>query len=154
MRNRYYLITPRQSCLKFSVRGVFPPHFMHSNGKKQILAVVEDLFFTVKIADSAKRSGLDVVFVKTEHEALERMKDHPVLVIVDLNAASLHPIKLIEKIKANEETKNISILGYVSHVQGELKQKAHDIGCDMVLAKSAFSVNLPMILKRHSGVRL
>jgi hypothetical protein len=36
-------------------------------------------------------------------------------------------------------------------VQGELKQKAHETGCDMVLARSAFSQNLQQIMKRHSG---
>jgi hypothetical protein len=43
------------------------------------------------------------------------------------------------------------VIGFLSHVQGELKQKAHETGCDMVLARSAFSQNLPQILKRHSG---
>ena len=43
-------------------------------------------------------------------------------------------------------------MGYVSHVQGELKQKAHDIGCDMVMARSAFSQNLLSLLKRHAGL--
>jgi hypothetical protein len=38
-------------------------------------------------------------------------------------------------------------------VQGELKQQAQEAGCDMVLARSAFSQNLPVILKRHAGVR-
>ena len=41
----------------------------------------------------------------------------------------------------------------MSHVQGELKQQAQEAGCDMVLARSAFSQNLPVILKRHSGVQ-
>jgi len=42
------------------------------------------------------------------------------------------------------------VVGYVSHVQGELKQRAHDLGCDMVMARSAFSQNLPTLLKRHA----
>jgi hypothetical protein len=37
-------------------------------------------------------------------------------------------------------------------VQGELKQAAQEAGCDMVMARSAFSQNLQQILKRHSGV--
>jgi hypothetical protein len=55
-------------------------------------------------------------------------------------------------LKNSAELKGISVLGYLSHVQGELKQKAHETGCDMVLARSAFSQNLQQILKRHSGV--
>jgi hypothetical protein len=51
-------------------------------------------------------------------------------------------------LKSDAETKTVRIIGFVSHVQGELKQKAHETGCDMVLARSAFSQNLPMLLKR------
>ncbi len=41
---------------------------MHKHGKKKILAVVDDLLFTVKISDAAKRAGLDVEFVKSEQD--------------------------------------------------------------------------------------
>lgn len=118
---------------------------------QNILAVVEDLFFTVKIVDAAKRAGMQVTFVKTEADVFEKCKTGIALVIIDLNLASIEPIPLIERLKANPETARISLLGYVSHVQGELKQKAHDAGCDAVLAKSAFSTNIQQILRRHSG---
>jgi hypothetical protein len=36
-------------------------------------------------------------------------------------------------------------------VQGDLKQKAHEVGCDMVLPRSAFSQNLPQLLRRHGA---
>jgi hypothetical protein len=68
-----------------------------------------------------------------------------------LNFEGIDPLKLISKLKSNAELKHISVIGFLSHVQGELKQKAHETGCDMVLARSAFSQNLPQILKRHSG---
>ena len=82
---------------------------------------------------------------------LDKAKHKPLLIILDLNSNSVQPLKLIQQLKGHEETKAISLIGYVSHVQGELKQKAHDAGCDMVMARSAFSTNLPMILKRHAG---
>ena len=44
----------------------------------------------------------------------------------------------------------ISLLGYVAHVAGELKQAAQEAGCDMVLARSAFSQNLQQIMKRYA----
>lgn len=124
---------------------------MGKNEKKKILAVLEDLLFTVKINDLAKRTGLDVEFVKSEKDALERAKHKPLLIILDLNSNSVQPIKLIHRLKEDDDTRGISLIGYVSHVQGELKQKAHDAGCDIVLARSAFSTNLPMLLKRHAG---
>lgn len=118
---------------------------------KTILAVLEDLFFTVKINESAKRAGLPIQFVKSETDVMEKAKGKPALIILDLNFQGVDPLKLIAKLKSDAETKTISLLGYVSHVQGELKQQAHEAGCDMVLARSAFSQNLPQILKRHSA---
>lgn len=121
-------------------------------GKKKILAVVEDLFFTAKIGESAKRTGIEVEFLKSETDVLERAKQKPLLVILDLNIASVPTLALVTKLKASAETKSISCIGYLSHLQGELKQKAIEAGCDMVLARSAFSQNLSQILKRHAGI--
>jgi PleD family two-component response regulator len=119
---------------------------------KKLLAAVDDLFFTVKISDAAKRAGLQVEFVKNEKDLLDKAKDeHPALIIFDLNFGAIQPLKVISKLKSSSELRSISLIGYLSHVQGELKQKAHEIGCDMVLARSALSQNLSQILKRHAG---
>jgi CheY-like chemotaxis protein len=118
---------------------------------KRILAVLDDLFFTVKINESAKRAGLPVEFIKSERDVLEKAKAHPALIIIDLNYAGIDSLKLVQDLKAAEDTKAVRLLGYLSHVQGELKQKAQEAGCNMVLARSAFSQNLPQILKRHAG---
>jgi CheY-like chemotaxis protein len=118
---------------------------------KKVLAVLEDLFFTVKINEAAKRAGLPITFVKSEHDALEQAKDQPALIILDINFQGIDPLNLIRKLKADEQTKRINLIGYLSHVQGELKLQAQEAGCDMVMPRSAFSQNLPQILKRHSS---
>jgi PleD family two-component response regulator len=126
---------------------------MHRQGKKKILAVVEDLMFTVKIADAAKRAGLDVEFVKSERDVIDKAThEKPLLVILDLNFEAVQPLKLISQMKNDGEMKQISVIGYLSHVQGELKQQAQEAGANVVMARSAFSQNLQQILKRHSGV--
>jgi PleD family two-component response regulator len=126
---------------------------MHTREKKKILAVVDDLLFTVKISDAVKRAGLDVQFLKSEHDVLEKAAhEKPLLIILDLNNSSVEPLRLIEKLKSDGSLKHISLIGYLSHVQGELKQKAHDAGANIVMARSAFSQNLQQILKRHAGV--
>jgi len=118
---------------------------------KKVLVVVDDLLFTVKISDAAKRAGLVPEFVKSEADVFDRAKQQPRLIILDLNANSVEPLKLISALKSDAETKGISLIGYLSHIQGELKQQAHEAGADMVMARSAFSQNLPQILKRHAG---
>lgn len=118
-----------------------------------VLAAVDDLFFSVKINDTARRLGVKVRFVKSEEEILEAVALKPSLIIVDLNAAAFKPLQIISRIKGDKDLKRVSVIGYLSHVQGELKQKAHEIGCDMVLARSAFSQNLPNLLRRHGSNR-
>ena len=126
---------------------------MQKREKKKILAVVEDLLFTVKISDAAKRSGLEVEFLKSARDVLDKAKqEKPLLIILDLNFNGVQPLDLISKLKGDTELKPISLIGYLSHVQGELKQQAHDAGANIVMARSAFSQNLQQILKRHAGV--
>ena len=126
---------------------------MHTREKKKILAVVDDLLFTVKINDAAKRVGLEVEFLKSERDVLDKAADEkPLLIILDLNNNSVEPLDLISKLKAHGDLKKISLIGYLSHVQGELKQRAHEAGANIVMARSAFSQNLQQILKRHAGV--
>lgn len=124
---------------------------MGKNNKKKIVAAVSDLMFTVKINDAARKAGLLVDFVKSDEDVLEKAKEAPSAIILDLNFDEVDPIKLIGKIKGDSSHKRISLIGFLSHVQGELKRDAHDAGCDIVMTRSAFSQNLPQILKRHAG---
>jgi len=125
---------------------------MQKQEPKRVLAVVSDLFFSVKLTEAAKRAGLALEFVKESKDVLEKAKDKPSLIIFDLNLDSAEPLKLISKLKGSAATKGISLIGYLSHIQAELKQQAQEAGCDMVLARSAFSQNMPQIFKRHSGM--
>lgn len=44
---------------------------------KRVLAVVSDLFFSVKLTDAAKRNGLALEFVKDGKEVIEKAKGGP-----------------------------------------------------------------------------
>ena len=125
---------------------------MQNQANKTVIAVVSDLFFSSKITEAAKRAGIALEYVTTEKDLLEKAKANPTLIIFDLNFDAVDPLKLIGKLKANTALKHISLLGYLSHVQAELKMKAQESGCDMVMPRSAFSLNLNQILKRHAGV--
>ena len=118
---------------------------------KKVLAVIEDLFFTVKINEAAKQAGLTPEFVRTEIDAMERAKLQPAVIVIDLNCASIDAVRLIGELKAMPEVQGINLLGFVSHVQGQLKQQAQQAGCNMVLARSAFSQNMNQIFKRYAG---
>ena len=120
----------------------------------RIFAFVEDLFFLAKIQETGRKMNVKVEFVKTEKDLTERLKngdEKPSLIIFDLNNSNVKPLSLIPKLKSKLK-KGTSIIGFLSHVQGDLKQKAHEVGCDMVLPRSAFSQNLPQLLRRHGAV--
>jgi len=108
---------------------------------------MSDLFFSAKINDEAKKLGMTAVFVKDKAVALEQLKSNPAVVIFDLNCASADPLGLIGTMKHNPETDAVPAIGFISHVQTELKQKALDAGCDSVVPRSVFAQNLPAMLK-------
>ena len=124
---------------------------MPRNTNNRILVAVSDLFFTVKILDAAKRASMLVEVVKTQDDLLEKAKSLPALIIFDLNFEALGPVKMIGDLKKMDSMKATGIIAFVSHIQAELKKEAQDAGCDMVLARSAFSQNLSQILRRYSG---
>jgi len=124
------------------------------DASSRIYAFVDDLFFLAKIQETARKLNVKVEFVKSEADLQERMKgngdEKPSLIIFDLNNTNAKPLSLIPKLKTKLK-RGTSIIGFLSHVQGDLKQKAHEVGCDMVLPRSAFSQNLPNLLRRHGA---
>jgi len=117
----------------------------------QIVAVLDDLFFTVKIMDAAKRADMEIVFVKNEAKVFELAGQHPLLIIFDLNTKAVDAVALIRRLKVEPATRPINILGFVSHVQVELKLQALEAGADQVLPRSTFSTSLPAILERFKS---
>ena len=127
---------------------------LREDSNSRIFAFVDDLFFAAKIQETARKLNVKVEFAKNDKDLAERMQhngeEKPSLIIFDLNNANAKPLTLIPKLKSKLK-KGTSIIGFLSHVQGDLKQKAHDVGCDMVLPRSAFSQNLPQLLRRHGA---
>jgi len=122
----------------------------------RIFAYVEDLFFLAKIQETARKLNVKVEFLKTEKDLLERVGENgegkPSLIIFDLSNAAAKPLTVIPKLKSKFK-KETSILGFVSHLQADLKMKALEAGCDVVMPRSAFSQNLPQLLRRHGAAQ-
>jgi CheY-like chemotaxis protein len=127
---------------------------LREDSNSRIFAFVDDLFFAAKIQETARKLNVKVEFAKNDKDLAERMQQNgeekPSLIIFDLNNVNAKPLTLIPKLKSKLK-KGTSIIGFLSHVQGDLKQKAHEVGCDMVLPRSAFSQNLPQLLRRHGA---
>jgi CheY-like chemotaxis protein len=115
-----------------------------------ILGILTDLFFRVKIEDAAKRSGLVAVFATTEEAALEHVrKERPLVAVVDLNCAAIDPIRLVAELRT--AVVRLCLLSDSSRTSRPSEGcEAQNAGYDAVLARSAFSSNLPQLLRRYS----
>lgn len=109
----------------------------------KVVALVDDLFFQMKLAETAKQLGVEVKVATNGEALLGLLESPPKLVIVDLNARS-QPLQAIEKVR--QASKDIRIVGFLSHVQTQLAQQAQAAGCDEVLPRSSFTQNLATIL--------
>jgi hypothetical protein len=119
----------------------------------RIYCFIEDLFFLAKIQEAARKVGVKVGFVKADKDIVSRLADvpegsRPSLIVFDLNNVSAKPLTLIPRLKSKMK-RGTSVIGFLSHLQGDLKAKAMEAGCDMVMPRSAFSQNLPNLLRRH-----
>ena len=140
----YYNDTP-------SPRGVTPA--IAADAPTKIFFFIEDLFFLAKIQEASRKLGVKVEFVKGDKEVLARITDaseadRPALLVFDLNNAGVKPLTVIPKLKTKLK-KSVSIIGFLSHLQGDLKMKAIEAGCDTVMPRSAFSQSLPNLLRRY-----
>ncbi len=117
---------------------------------RRILVAVDDLFFLAKIQETARQLKVPIQLAKSDKELLEKAEaPAPALIILDLNSAALKPIPTITKIRQKPELKKTPVIGFLSHLQADLKLKAQEAGCNLVMPRSAFSMNLPGLLRRH-----
>ncbi len=116
---------------------------------------IEDLFFTAKIQEAARQQGVKVAFMKPDKDIVAHLSElhdheHPSLIVFDLNNVAAKPLTLIPKLKSKLK-KGTSIVGFLSHLQGDLKAKAMEAGCHSVMPRAAFSQNLPNLLRRYGA---
>jgi len=130
-----------------------PSAVVRHDAPTRIFCFIEDLFFQAKINETSKKLGIKVEFVKGDKESVAKLtevaeSDRPALVVFDLNNLNAKPLTLIPKIKTKLK-KSTSIVGFLNHLQGDLKLKAIEAGCDTVMPRSAFSQTLPNLLRRY-----
>jgi hypothetical protein len=130
-----------------------PTLAVREDAPPRIFCFIEDLFFLAKIQETARKLGVKVEFVKGDKDSVARLTDlpeteRPKLLVFDLNNLNAKPMSLIPKFKSKLK-KATSIIGFLNHLQGELKAKAIEAGCDTVMPRSAFSQSLPNLLRRY-----
>jgi two-component system cell cycle response regulator DivK len=114
---------------------------------RNIIAVVDDLFFASKIRGTAEALGVRVRFARSVEATIEAARqDKPAFVICDLHSQKVDPLEVAKQLKADGDLRSIPLLGFFSHVQTEVQRQAEAAGFDRVLPRSAFTKNLVGIL--------
>lgn len=109
----------------------------------RVVAYMDDLFFQMKLAETAKLLGVEVRVATNSDSLLELMEPLPDLVIVDLNTRS-EPLAAVAKLRALQP--KLRVIGFLSHVQTGLAEQAKSAGFDEIMPRSKFSMSLPDIL--------
>jgi CheY-like chemotaxis protein len=113
--------------------------------RMKILAAIHDLMFSSKV--HAASQGRPIAWLPRGSDvAAVVAKDRPDVLLIDLGAPALNAVAAIQAIKANPETKDTLIIGYVGHERVEIIEAARAAGCDQVMAKGEFARRLPEIL--------
>jgi len=117
----------------------------------RIVAVVDDLFFLAKIQQTALQLNVAVEAVHPDALESSLASGGASAVLLDLNHRSGAAIDVLNALKGDPKTRSVPVVAFLSHVQADLAQAARAAGCDIVLARSAFSQQLPSLLKKLSG---
>ena len=118
-------------------------------GQQQpVLALVDDLFFTLKIGDTAKYLGLPVRFAASVPEFFGRLAGaRPVLVIVDLTLSSADMADCFTHLVSDLPHAAVPILGYTTHADWKHTSPLHD-KCTKVVTKDTLSRNLAELMQQ------
>jgi len=116
--------------------------------KKRIVAVVDDLFFAAKIRATAEALGVPIEFARDADVLFETARQEPpAIILFDLHAQRLDPFALGARLKADDALRDVPLVGFFSHVQTELQQRARQAGFDRIMARSMFVKELPELLQ-------
>jgi CheY-like chemotaxis protein len=113
-----------------------------------VVALVADLMFGSRIREAAAPAGTPVRTARKLEACLEACRSEPpTIVLVDLDDERLQPLDAVRALRAEPALAVLPIVGFVSHVDAARAQQALAAGCTRVLARSAFVVELPSLVR-------
>ncbi|MGE3274493.1 MAG: hypothetical protein AB7O67_05240 [Vicinamibacterales bacterium] len=112
-----------------------------------ILALVDDLMFRSKISAAVKGTGATLAVATTPEALLERAHaERPSAIFIDLDGQRTRPLEALQRLAEDPALVAVPTLAFVSHVHGDLIQQARALGVGDVMARGAFSANLPALV--------
>jgi CheY-like chemotaxis protein len=113
-----------------------------------IVALVDDLFFVLKIEDTARQLGLPIAFAGSAAEFFARLKDaRRALVIADLTMGGVDLASLFAQLRASPQHAAVPVLGYTTHADWKRTSPLHG-QCTTVVTKDRLSQHLAALMQQ------
>jgi len=112
---------------------------------KSVIACVEDLFFRSKIEATARHLTAPVRFVGAKELPAACAGGSTAAVLLELSSDG-DALAAVRRLRAAEDTAAMPVIGFLSHVDRDLAQKAEAAGVSKILPRSQFSETLPDLL--------
>jgi CheY-like chemotaxis protein len=125
---------------------------MSDGTDRPIIAVVRDLFFSIRIKETLQAHGYLVAIANSARALAEALTAAPpALIILDLNFRGIDPPATIAQLKANPATQAIPILAFGSHLDHAARDAAKAAGADRVVPNSKLAEDLPALARRYTS---
>jgi CheY-like chemotaxis protein len=103
---------------------------------------VEDLFFRSKIEATARHLNVPVRFAEAKDLCREAEREDTAAVLLEVSADGAS-IEAIRKLRQDNRTSKLPVIGFLRHTDRGLAQQAEGAGFTRVLPRSEFSETLP-----------
>ena len=113
--------------------------------RSQIFLVISDLFFGVRVADTARALGFTPVDVSLS-ELRKAAGDDAALVVIDTGYGEDWEAA-VRALKAEPASAAIPILAYGSHVDTRAMKAAVAAGCDRLVTRGKLMAELPQLIQ-------
>ena len=101
----------------------------------RVVALVPDLMFGSRVVSMLESAGHEVTLVSAEDEARTEAEFADVLV-VDLTTDAVDGIMLVDSMASGGELHGHRTLGFYSHVESDVRERAKEAGFDLVVPRS------------------
>jgi DNA-binding NarL/FixJ family response regulator len=112
---------------------------------KSVVAYVDDLFFRSKIDATARHLNVPVRFAEAKGLVSACCEAGTAALLLELSSNG-EPLSAIRALRQAKATKDLPIIGFLSHVDQALAREAQSAGATRVLPRSQFSETLPDLL--------
>jgi CheY-like chemotaxis protein len=119
--------------------------------KGRVVALVPDLFFSVRVADVLRKLGYEPQLVERREQLEAALAEGPALLIVDISTPPPVWCDAVRALKADPARAHVPVLAFGSHMDLARQQLAREVGCDRLVANSKFNEALPDLIAAVAG---